>query len=69
MIIGDCPYCEETMINYMPDDSPMFQKIKCGHCGSIVWLLCSRIESIAYTINDFLELFEVDEETKRIRKR
>ena len=68
MIFGECPYCEEMMFNYMPEKSPAFQKTECEECGNTVWLLCSRIESYAYTVEDFLEKYSVDEETKEVRK-
>jgi hypothetical protein len=69
MITGECPYCNKTIINGMPEQSPMFMKTKCEHCGEIIWLLASRIESIAYTEEAFSNEYEVDEKTKRITKK
>lgn len=52
----------------MPDVSPKFQKITTECCDKTLWLLCSRIDSIAYTEEGFLELYEVDEETKSVTR-
>ncbi len=68
MIIGDCPYCNEIVTNAMPDSSPAFCKPTCDSCGKNYWLLCSRIESQAYTIENFEKEYNVDEETKSIKK-
>jgi len=71
MIFGDCPYdeCGELMNHSMPDASPMFQKSSCEKCNRVVWLLCSRIESIAYTEEGFAEEYDVNHETKHITKK
>ena len=67
MIFGDCPYCDEPVMNYMPDESPKFVKRICEACKNTYWLLCSRTESAAYTQEDFEKGWEINEEEKSIR--
>ena len=69
MIFGGCPYCDRAVVNYMPDESPKFAKPTCEHCGKQYWLLCSRIESTAFTVEDFNKDYVVNEETKEIVER
>ena len=68
MIFGECPYCNEQIVNEMPERSPKFIKTKCEHCGKEYWLLASRIESVAYTEEGFNKEYTVDEETHHIRR-
>jgi len=69
MIIGECPYCGETMANPMPDETPALMKIPSLCCDQVVWILCSRISSWAATEEEFLKAYEVDEETMSVTKR
>ena len=68
MIFGGCPYCDGAIVNYMPEESPKFAKRECEHCGKTYWLLCSRISSEAYTVEEFLNHYAVDEENKSVQR-
>ncbi len=67
MIIGGCPYCDEFMSNPIVQKPPQVQKIIMSCCGNTVWLWHSRINPKAYTNEQFLKDFEIDEQTKTIR--
>jgi len=69
MITGECPYCEGVVTNYMPDESPAFSKQECPTCKKTYWMMHSRIESIAYPMEEFEKLYIVDEEKRSITKR
>ena len=69
MIFGGCPYCDGSIINYMPEKSPMFAKRTCEHCENEYWLLCSRVSSEAFTIEGFNKEYTVNEETKEVQRR
>ena len=71
MIFGECPYndCNQSMMNHITNSLPTFQKLTCEKCGRVIWLYHSRIEPIAYTEEDFLEKYDLDEETKSIRNK
>ena len=61
MIIGDCPYCDNTIMTYIGPVGA-WSKETCGNCKKEYWLQHSRIDPTAYT----LESIKVDEETKTI---
>lgn len=69
MITGGCPYCDQIVMNAMPDESPAFANPTCENCGKKYWLLCSRLDSKAYTEEDFLNEYEVNEVTKSIKRK
>lgn len=69
MIFGGCPYCDRAVVNYMPEESPRFAKHTCEHCGKEYWLLCSRVSSEAFTIEDFNKKYTVNEESKEVQRR
>lgn len=69
MIFGGCPYCNASTVNYMPDDSPKCYESTCEECGKVYWMLASRIESLAYTQEDFAKEYIVDREKRTIEKR
>ena len=69
MIFGGCPYCDGSVINYMPKESPKFAKPTCEYCGKEYWILCSRIRSESFTIEDFNKEYTVNEETKVVTRR
>ena len=69
MIFGDCPYCGKDIVNYMPDESPQAYESTCEHCGKVYWMWASRIESLAYTQEDFAAKYVVDREKKTINER
>jgi hypothetical protein len=71
MIFGECPYddCDEYLMIPIADHCPVFQKINCPKCGRIIWEYHSRIEPEAFTEKEFNEKYEIEEETKTIKKR
>ena len=62
MIIGSCPYCDETIICNC-EDIPGFCNGKCEKCGKLSWLKRSRFEPIRYTNEEFNRLFEIKGDT------
>ncbi len=69
MIIGECPYCENVIVNAMPDRSPAYCRPTCETCGKTYWLRCSRISSVAYTEEEFERLHEIDAKNRSIKPR
>lgn len=70
MIFGECPNCDEPVVNLMPDVSPVFIKADCESCGKTYWLYATRMGGcLAYTEDGFAEEYHVDEATKQITKR
>ncbi len=71
MIFGDCPYegCSGTHALGVPDRTPAFAKNTCEDCGREYWLYYSRLNPEAYTIEDFENKFEIDEENRSIKER
>lgn len=69
MIFGECPYCDSDVINYMPDKTPVYAQCTCENCNKIYWMKFSRIDSEAYTIEDFNEKYIVDTENKTINEK
>ncbi len=61
MIIGGCPYCENTN---MTPIGPVgaWSKETCDNCKKEYWLKHSRLEPIAYP----LDQIKVNEETKMV---
>lgn len=67
MIIGECPYCNVTMHNFLFDGPlPKFQKLTAECCGNVVWLRHSRVNPQAYSEVGFAKEHEVNEETKEV---
>ena len=69
MITGGCPYCSEIVFNTMPDKTPAYSIQFCNSCNKDYWMLHSRLESIAYTIEAFNKEYIVDYKNKTIIKR
>ncbi len=67
MITGECPYCDRVITNAMPDKSPAFLKGVCPNCKKDYWLKASRIQSTAYTEEEFFRNYEIDEKTRSIK--
>lgn len=63
MIVGECPYCDGTNMTPIADRCPAFSKEKCQHCHKEYWLKHSRIDPIAYPLEDV----EADEVTRKIK--
>lgn len=68
MIVGKCPNCDATTINYY-GGSGVVEKCNCKECKKDYWLIHSNIDPVAYSTEGFLEAFEINEETKTIKKR
>jgi len=69
MILGTCPYpnCDQFMANPIADlPLPQYERLRCEHCGRVVWLKHSRIDPEAWTDEDFREAHDVDDETKAV---
>jgi len=71
MIFGDCPYddCNAPVSTACADKCPAFSKETCETCGREYWLKHSRIDPVAYTLKDFAEEYEIDEENRKITKK
>ena len=71
MIVGDYPCCDGDFVFWPSDDFqlPVYRPEDCPHCGARVWHLISYVEPMSWTESDFLELFEVCEETRVVKRR
>lgn len=72
MIIGQCPYqdCDGYhMIPVADGKLPIFEKLTCKDCHRKYWLLHSRINPQGFTLEEFAAEFDVNEETKVIKRR
>lgn len=65
MIFGGCPYCDAAQCNPYAGH-PALQKIVCEDCGKTYWLKHSNWDPEAFTEEQFVERYEVDEETKSV---
>ncbi len=56
-------------MNCVPDDIklPNFAKVSCEDCKKLYWLKFSRFNPQAYTLEEFNELYVIDEENKSIK--
>lgn len=71
MIFGECPYCEQPVVNHLARDRPLpcFEKVECESCKKWYWLKHSRVDPEAWTDEEFRKLYEINEETKAIKPR
>jgi hypothetical protein len=69
VITGECPYCSEIIFNHMPDRTPAYSKNTCDHCKKEYWMEYSRIDSNAWTIEGFENAFDINHETKIIKRK
>lgn len=66
-IMGGCPYCNGSMAWVEPPpQAPSWMKEVCDDCGKTVWRWLTRVNPQAWTEEDFLEIYTVDEANKRI---
>ena len=63
MIFGECPYCDEMISTPIADTCPAMSKETCDSCGKQYWLKHSRLNPVAYP----MEEIEVNEETKSVK--
>ena len=68
MIIGECPYCDQTNMTICAPECPTFSKRICDGCGKEYWLRHSRIDPKSYTAEDFEKIYRINEETKTLEK-
>jgi hypothetical protein len=60
MNFGDCPYCNDFLGAFeVPDRTPAYAQVNCQSCGKKVWYRFSRINPMAWTIEDFEREYEV----------
>jgi hypothetical protein len=64
VIFGECVYCLAPTATQCAEECPSYSKEQCEGCKKFFWLKHSRMEPMAYP----LEAFEVDEETKRLKR-
>lgn len=69
MIFGNYPCCDGELTLSMPDQTPTFAKENCPHCGELVWHKFSRIEPQSFTEAQFLDEYEVDDESMSITRK
>lgn len=69
MIFGSYPCCDGSLTLSMPERTPAFAPEDCPHCGAKVWHVFSRLEPCTYTEEEFLKLYEIDHEQRKINKR
>lgn len=55
MIIGECPYCDEIVVNGLAEGVglPVVSKETCEHCGKEYWLRHSRLDPGACSLEDW----------------
>ena len=68
MIIGECPYCDHSNMTECAPVCPAFSKETCAGCDKSYWLLHSRIDPMAYSVEDFEKEYRVNDETKTLEK-
>lgn len=70
MNLGDCPYCDD-FIGFLkvPDKCPAYAIVQCESCGKDIWYRFSRINPMAWTIEDFEKEFIIEKENRRITER
>jgi hypothetical protein len=68
MIMGECPNCDEFVMNPYAGKR-VWERCKCDSCGKPYWLFHSSFTPEAVTEEAFLREYVVDEATKRVRPR
>ncbi len=66
MIFGSYPCCDGDLTLGVPDETPVIQREICPHCGTLVWHKLSRLDPESWTDAQFLEIYDVDDETKAV---
>lgn len=62
MNFGECPYpdCEEILMVEVPERTPAYNFFDCEKCKRKIWYRFSRLDPMAYTVEDFEKQFEID---------
>lgn len=69
-VMGGCPHCNASMSWVeVPPQAPSWMKEVCEECGKTAWRWLTRVNPQALTEEDFLAVYEVDEEGRRIKVR
>ncbi|HLY90847.1 MAG TPA: hypothetical protein VKQ27_17830 [Acetobacteraceae bacterium] len=66
MIFGEYPCCNGHLCLSMPEKTPAYFPENCPHCGAKVWHRLSRVESMSWTEEDFLNEHDVDTAARTI---
>jgi len=69
MTLGDCPYCDDFLgLLSIPDEGklPIYSQINCPSCERLIWYKFSRIDPMAWTIEDFEKEFKIDYDNRKI---
>ena len=69
MIFGDYPCCGGALAIAMPKNRIGVLPESCPHCGVKVWHILSRINPTSYVDQEFLKLYEVDDQRKTVKRR
>lgn len=72
MIFGDCPYdgCQGDLAIPIPDRPlPCWGRVFCGECGRTIWQKYARYDPECFTEEEFAEQFEIDEQSRQIKKK
>jgi hypothetical protein len=69
MIIGPCPYCDAPSMIPIAPKTPAFSKEECDNCGKEFWLLHSKWNPEKFTLEEFAEKYDVNEETRQITRK
>lgn len=69
MIIGEYPCCDGPLMIWLPPDCPKVEREICPHCGAAVWHYLARLNPQSWTEAAFLEEWEVDQETKSVKRK
>ena len=69
MNLGDCPYCNEFLgLFEVPEKAPCYSVVNCQACRKDVWYRHSRIDPMAWTVEDFEKEFTIDYENNKIER-
>jgi hypothetical protein len=71
MIMGVCPYedCDGPLWIPMAAKTPAFQRHECETCKQVIWTRHSRLDPWSMTEMDFLDRYEVNEETMELTEK
>jgi len=65
-IIGSYPCCDGNLWIVEPEKTPAYLPEDCPHCGARVWHVLSKAFPKSYLEADFLNEYEVNEESKTV---
>jgi len=71
MIIGSCPYnkCKGRIWLGCDDwHMPSLYKHECESCKQTIYTKITRVDPQSWTLENFLKLYQIDEETKTVKE-